>query len=254
MSFHLALFHASLAGNAALTNLPALGDVVLAPTTTGYLVNPKFSYLMRASGVGALLMRAQLNSGSLREPGPFDLSPVNVGTAISIPARMQDFSGNPVQLSPTEEITASILNSAVGPTRTTIGAWFSDGPIRPATGKIITLRFTNAATPAVAFAWTAFQPALDNPLPAGTYALVGSRLQSTTQLFHRYISRGPEIGRPGFFSGQGDGDAQALDDRYGGLGEALRFTHVTVPQIEVFCLAADAAATMVGYMDVIKVG
>lgn len=251
--FHTALFHTSLAGNVALTQLNALADDVLTPSGNGFYVPQKFPFLMRTVGVGALLMRAQLNAGSLREPGPFDISPVNVGTGILMPPRVQDFRYNPIALKATEELDCSILNSAAGPTRTTVAVWLSDGPIRPVTGKIISLRYTNAATAAVAFTWTTWQPVMDNALPAGTYALVGSRNQSPTQLIHRYIPRIAEAGRPGFLSGQADGDNQDYMDRFGAMGEVLRFTHDTVPAVQVFCLAADAAATQIGYMDVIKV-
>jgi len=40
-------------------------------------------------------------------------------------------------------------------------------------------------------------------------------------------------------------------DRYGAMGEWLRFTNTTPPQIEAFQLAADAAAE--GFLDLIQV-
>ena len=40
-------------------------------------------------------------------------------------------------------------------------------------------------------------------------------------------------------------------DRYGGLGEWMRFTNTTPPLVEIFALAADA--TQAGYMDLIQV-
>jgi hypothetical protein len=251
MAFHLALYHASLAGNAALTQLNALGDQLIAPAANGYLVNEAFPRIFRAAGVGALLMRSQLSSGTIRDHAPFDLAPPNVGTAIAIPPRRQEWLDNPLKLKPNEELDCFILNSGAGPTRTTVAVWFCDGPIRPVTGDRFTMRWTNAVA-AVAFQWTAFQPVFDNGLPSGVFAVVGSRLQSATSLFHRFLPRGGSANaRPGTFSGQADGDAQDTPDRNGAIGEWLRFTTTTQPQIENFCLAADATSS--GEIDLIQV-
>lgn len=251
MSFHLALFHASLAGNVALTQLNALGDAIIAPAANGYLVNAAVPRLMRAAGTGGLLMRAQLVSGSIRRWTPFDLAPPNVAAAISIPPRMQDWSMNPIPLEPDEELDAFILNSGAGPTRTTVAVWFCDAPPRPVIGRVFTVRWT-IATALVAFAWTAAPMVFDNGLPQGTFAIVGSRAQSATQLFHRFLPRGGAVNlRPGTFSGQADGDNQSDGDRYGALGEWMRFTNTTPPQIEQFALAADA--TQAGEVDLIQV-
>lgn len=251
MAFHLALFHASLAGNAAITQLVALGDQGLSLSGNGYLVPVTLPKIMRAAGVGALLMRAQLNSGSLREFTPFDLSPVNVGALIGSPAAFQDWSEHPLPLKPEEELDAFILNSGVGPTRTTVAVWLCDGPVRPVLARPFTVRWTSAVALAAAFAWSSITPVFDNPLPSGVFALVGSRLQSATGLFHRYLPKGPGF-RPGTFCTQTDAAVEVAGDRYGKMGEWMRFTNTTVPAIEEFAGLADAAQS--GYMDLIQVG
>lgn len=248
--FHLALYHASLAGNVGLTQLNALGDTMIAPAANGYLVHAAVPKLMRASGLGALLVRANLNSASIRDFTPFDLSPVNVGVANASPARFQDWSDKPIPLAPNEELDAFILNSAAGPTRTSVAVWFCDGPPVPVKGRVFTVHWTNPVA-AVAFQWTAFQPIFDNGLPSGTFAIVGSRLKSATSQYHRFVSRGGTAFRPGTFSVTADGDYAAPQDRYGNIGEFMRFTNTTAPQIENFALAADAVSD--GFMDLIQV-
>jgi hypothetical protein len=251
MAFHLALYHASLAGNVAITQLNALGDAVIAPAANGYLVPSTLDKIMRVAGTGGLLMRAQLRSASLDRYTPFDISPVSVAAAIGAPAPFADFASNPIPLDVNEELDAFILNSAAGPTRTTVGVWFCDGPVRKVNSRPFTVRWTNAVA-AVAFAWTAFQPVFDNGLPSGTFAIVGSRCFSATGLFHRFLPRGGTPYRPGTFCVQADGTVLNAGDRYGDLGEWMRFTNTTAPQIETFCLAADAACS--GYMDLVQVG
>jgi hypothetical protein len=248
--FHLALYHASLSGNAALTQLNALGDQQIAPAANGYLVSGDVPYLMRASGLGALLVRAQLNSSSLRDYTPFDLAPVNAGAANLSPVCEQDFTSAPIPLKPNEELDAYILNSGAGPTRTTVAVWFSNGPVMPVKGRVFTVHWTNAVA-AVAFQWTSFAPVFDNGLPSGTFAIVGSRLESATGQYHRFVPKGGNPFRPGAPSVTADGDQGSRLDRYGAMGEWMRFTNTTAPLIEQFALAADA--TSQGYMDLIQV-
>ena len=248
---HLALYYASLAGNAALTQLPALGDVVIAPAASGYLVPATINKIFRAAGVGGLLTRAQLNSASIRDYTPFDLAPVNSGAVISTPAVFQDFRRNPIPLKTDEELDAFVLNTGAGPTKTIVGVWFCDVAPQPVSGRVFTVHWTSAVALAAADVWSTITPVFDNGLPSGTFAIVGGRCESATGQFYRYVPRGGSPYRPGSFCSQAVGGVVTDQDRYGGLGEWMRFSNTTAPNIEIFALAADA--TQAGYMDLIQV-
>ncbi len=251
--FHLALFDASVSSAAANQQIAAVADPLLAPAgTNGLLVNSVVPKIMRIAGVSNLLMRAALTSGSLRDFAQFfDIAPVNVGTIIASPARRLDFTDAPIDLSANEEIDAFITNSGAGATRSTVAVWFCDGQVRPVKGRFFSMHWTVTQT-MVANAWTGFTPVLDNGLPSGTFAVVGSRCKGVSGMFHRFIPRGNSAVRPGTFSTQGDGDFQDAADRYGNLGEWFRFSNTNMPQIEAFCRAADTVAE--GFIDLIKVG
>src|SRR5271168_4747848 len=98
MPFHLALYSASIASATANTQLAAVNDPVVAPSASGFLVPPVINKVIRVIGVGNLLNRAQLNSASIRDYTPFDVNPVNVGTAIESPVRELWLNDNPIPL------------------------------------------------------------------------------------------------------------------------------------------------------------
>lgn len=251
MPFHLALYYQSLAGNAALTQLNALGDQVIAPAANGYLVPGTINKVMRVAGVGGLLTRCQLNSPSIRDFTPFDMAPVNSGAVISTPAVFQDFRRNPIPLVTNEELDAYILNTGAGPTKTLVAVWFCDAPPQPVTGRVFTVHWTCATALAAADAWSISTPVFDNGLPSGTFAIVGGRVESATGQFYRYIPKGGTPYRPGSFCSQAVGGWVTDQDRYGNLGQWMTFTNTTPPLVEIFALAADA--TQAGFMDLIQI-
>ena len=250
--FHLALFSSAIASASANQQVTNVSDPVIATSASGFLVPGTINKFMRAAGVGNILNRFQLSSASLKKYAPFDGNPANVGTVIASPARALHFERNPIPLSVNEELDAFATNSAVTSTQTSIAVWFCDGPISPITGgQVFSVHWTASVT-LTANAWTPLSFVLDNGIPAGTFSIVGSRMKSAGALFHRFIPRGGAPYRPGTFAVQAFGDYSLDMDRYGGLGEYLRFTNTTPPQIEVFSSSADTAEE--GFLDLIQVG
>jgi hypothetical protein len=252
MAFHLALYSAAQAAT-ALTQVAAVADPIIAPAGSGFLVNLQVPNIMRVAGVGNVMQRAQLTSGSIRKYTPFDINPVNVGTVIESPARCIHLEDSPFPLNVNEELDAFAANSSASSTQTTVAVWFSDGPVRPVNpNNIFTVHWTASAT-LVANAWTAFAITLDNGLPSGTFAIVGSRFKSAGALFHRFIPRGGASSlRPGTFGSQAFDNYNLDMDRYGNLGEFMRFTNTTPPQVEAFSGSADTSEE--GFLDLVQVG
>jgi len=248
--FHLAVYSASIAAT-ALTQVAAITDNVLAPSGSGLLVNPQVPKIAAMMGVGNLLVRGQLTSPSLKKYDPFDFSPVSVGTKVGTPAPFMDFKANPIDLVVNEELDAFVVNSGAGATQTQIGVLFCDGPIVPIRGRMFTVHWT-ASTTLTANAWTTVVPTLDNGLPGGQFALVGSRMKSAGAEFHRFVPRGGSAMRPGTFAVQANSDLAGYDDRYGGMGTWLQFSNTTMPNVEVFSLSADTSEE--GYLDLIQIG
>lgn len=249
--FHLACYDASIANGSALLQVAAVADPVCAPSGNGFLVPPTINKIMRVFAVGTNLTRVQLTSASIRDYAPFDIGPVNVGTAIESPLRLARWDSNPLPLVTNEELDAFGVQSNAGAQRIRVGVMFCDQPVRPATGRIFTVHWTASAT-LVANAWTSFAITFDNGIPSGSFAIVGSRMISAGALFHRWIPRGGPAYRPGHVAYQTQDGAAFAMDRYGEMGEWLRFTNTTPPQCEVFSGSADTSEE--GYMDLIQVG
>lgn len=250
MAFHLALYHSQLPISAALSQITQVADPVVAPSGNGFLVGA-LNKLARVAGVGTNLTRLQLNSSSLRDYAPFDVGGVNVGTAIESPARYYDFGGAPLPLDTNEQLDAFGVQSNVAAQLATVGVWFADGPFRPVGGRMFSVHWTNGSA-LTANAFSAFTPTLDNGIPAGTFSLVGMRVLSAGALFARVIPRGGTPYRPGVMCVQAQDGLLDSGDRYGGMGEFIRFTNTTMPQVEIFSGSADA--TQEGYFDLVQVG
>jgi hypothetical protein len=250
MAFHLALYDASIANGAVLLQVPGISDPVIAPAGNGLLVHQMVPKLGRVAAVGTNLTRVQLTSGSLRRYTPLDIAPVNVGTAIETPARMLDYMDDPIDLSVNEELDAFGVQSNAGAQRIRVAVWFVDGPRKPIKTRPFSVHFTNTIT-LVVNAFTAFVPTFDSGLPSGTFVLVGARILSAGGLFFRVIPRGGSPLRPGGFMVQAQDTYTLSLDRNGDLGEWMRFTNTTPPQIECFSGSADTSVE--GYLDLVQV-
>ena len=248
--FHLALYSSSIGPGATLAQVNAVPDTVIPPSGNGFLVG-LLNNIMRVSAVCTNLTRAQLDSASIRKYAKFDIGPVNIGAAIESPPRMADFSDQPIPLAVNEELDANAVQSNAAAQRATVAVWFCDGAVRPMKGRYFSVHWTNA-TALVANAWTGFTPTLDNGIPSGTFSIVGLRAISAGALFARIIPRGGSVYRPGTFAFQAQDAFDIQNDRYGNIGEYIRFTNTTLPQVEMFSGSADA--TQEGYFDLIQVG
>jgi len=251
---HMALFSSSIANGTILLQVTAVPDPIIASSGNGLLAPAALPFLWRAAGVGTNLTRFQLTSATLRDYAPFDCAPANVGTVLESPLRYLDFSDAPIHFNGVEEIDVFAVQSNAGAQRETVAVWFVDRAPVQLQGRCFTMHWT-AGTTLVANAFTAITPVFDNGIPSGTFAVVGSRQLSASALFHRFIPRGGNPFRPGFPSVQAqDGyafDGSRYTDYVPNWGEALRFTNVTIPQIEIFATAADASEE--GYIDMIQV-
>jgi len=275
--FHLELYSSSIATSGANTFQQLTyftPDNILPKLVNGAQVSPDLPFLHSVFGVGAHLVHVRPQANSML-PFPYPaLSPNNRGTAFESPPRAWDFSKLPLALKPTEEFDVFVTQNSGGAETEYVAVQFCDGPgtpvsvaINPATltqnpatpGRFFSVHWT-ASTTLTAGAWTQVQPAFDQALYAGSYALVGARTFSATGLFFRlFPSMGPKW-RPGGICAQSydqmDIYNQRLINSFGppgaGWGQWLWFYQNVPPQVEFFATAADTAEE--GWFDLVYLG
>jgi hypothetical protein len=194
----------------------------------------------------AATLRAQLTSPSLRAQIPFDISPIRNGLTFgSLPPVMRMWD-TPLPLVGLESLDFQVQNGAAVMNRGFLS--FCDGPIKPVTGNIYSIRFTLAATLATA-TWANSQITFQSVLPYGTWMCVGARVWSANACAFRMFPIGAAY-RPGGLAGSTESDQEWLDWRYGNIGNWFQFNSTTPPTVDVMGITDTA---QVGILDLIKV-
>ena len=274
--FHMELFSSSIATGAntfgQLTYFTP--DNILAKQVNGLQVSPTLPFLHSYGGVGAHLVHVRAQANSML-PFPYiSSSPNNRGSAFESPPRMWDFSKWPLALKPTEEFDIFASQNSGGNETEYVAVQFCDGPPTPLgvavnptgiaaapsmPGRFFSAHWT-ATTTLTAGQWSLVQPAFDQSLYAGYYALVGARCFSATGLFFRMFPSFGPLWRPGGFCVQAYDGMDAMNQRYmnsfgmepGGWGVWLTFYQNVPPQVEFFATSADTAEE--GWFDLVYLG
>ncbi len=256
MATHMAAWFQNI-DQATLGRINTVQDDVLTPSGTDrFLVPNDYNWIHWAFATGVSLSGARIVTPSLEVmKSDLDVNPQVDGSdllskaspSIWIPPR-------PIQLVPSESI--EFQTSEDGGTTTQQGfvvlgtaqnAPMADGPIR-------SVRATGTTT-LTADQWTSVTLTLESSLEAGRYQLVHFMLTGVTALAARFLPQGGGF-RPGMFCSAGASPAQFdwNPSLWAGLGwfNMLEFTHITIPQIQVFATAADTAQTVQMY--VIRLG
>lgn len=274
--FHLELFSSSIASGAntfaQLTYFTP--DNILPKLVSGMQVSPDLPFLHSVMGVGAHLVHVRAQANSML-PFPYEaMSPNNRGSSFESPPRIYDFSRWPIPLKPTEEFDVFATQNAGAAEVEYVACQFSDGTVTPvqvpvnppsikdqpaSPGRFFTVHWT-AATTLTASNWTQVQPAFDQALYAGYYALIGARAFSATGLFFRlFPAMGPKW-RPGGICVNSYDQMDPYNQRYqnafgptpGSWGQWITFFQNVPPQVEFFATAADTAEE--GWFDLVYLG
>lgn len=247
--FTLAAWSASV-DQAAIAPIAAVGDPHLTASGNDVRVPGFASKLMGVYILGVNVTQAQIQSPSLRALAPFDVEPLDRAATPSNPPLYNDLYGHEYEFVVDESINMSLSEDAAGASRMSAFAWLTDGNYASTSGEIFTIRATSA-TAAVAFTWSNVPLTFPNILPAGTYAIVGFRPESTTMLAARLVL--PGYGhRPGAIGQTAVSRVQDVENRfrYGNLGVWGSFRNTVPPTVDVFAGAADATQTF--WLDLIK--
>jgi len=251
-------------------HVTVLGDNITVPDVCNKIIGVYWGAALTALAVPVRL--AQLASPSLMprlEIGAVDSQVTGAGVEypgagalpLSSAICYNDFKEAPIPLIPGESLQALSATQAASAVETNrILVFLTDGQIdkMPAGVRIRTIA-ADLAAPAVANVWTPSAVVFRQALDAGKYAVVGMKAVGVTMTAMRLVfgnqgARPGVIGNNGVLGPLGQENIAAGLFRYGRLGVWGTFTHTNPPTVEVLCQAADAAATMFVYLDVVKIG
>ena len=204
------------------------------------------------TGVAGSAIQAYLDSPSLRALTRQEIPKLDDFSTTPAVDILDMFPDNPIPLVSGESLNAYLENDAVCALgRAIVAAWLADGPLRPVTGDIRTIRATSTVTGTLGV-WGSGPIALAYDLPVGRYQLVGARCLAgaTSQVFRFIFVEGRW--RPGGVSVRVITDPGLPIFRHGRLGVWGEFTHRQLPRLEVLNVETVANPTL--YLDVIKVG
>jgi hypothetical protein len=239
MSFHTVVYTSNTFGVTNFDMTPAT-DAIIAIQNGHYLPQVPLNFYGGWFS-GTLMTAIRLNTPRSRQVVPPPLYPIQ-NTALP-PDRPHIFDRRmmPFLLNAVEEVSMQVnLGGAANAIASAVMFWGTS--IDPVTyGDVWALHGT-ATTTASALAWTQLNVTWDQTLPAGTYNLIGSQIQSTNAICHRWIPRlGTQLWRPGALSITSLTNISDPTMYYGGWGAWLQFNTYTYPLPEVFCNGADAA-------------
>lgn len=246
--FHLAAYTSTALANTANTDIAALFDGILTIQNSHFILNQDMQ-LQLAAAMSVSLVRARLNSGTLRQINPSYVRPVSVATLPPTDPNVMDLRANPLTLSGREELQVEATSTQTGTEVFTALLALSPGPLQPAPrGNIIIARATST-TAAVANSWTQVAVTLETGLPVGEYAIVGGEYHATNAIAFR-LTLDNQYWRPGFQGHATTGLRPHFAQLWGGLGEWGRFTNFSLPRFEVLNNSTDNSHTF--YLHLIK--
>lgn len=238
--FHLAAFYENIDPAGALTAIDAVreqqyfvnGDDLRVPTALPNLIGEV------ALTAAANLVRAQVQSPTLRMLANLDVEPVVAAVVFGNPPECVWHPESPVALTPDEAINFAIESNPAAAEAHYGLVFLADGPQSPVTGPIFSIRATAAITLA-AGTWVNGNLTFAQSLPAGSYSVVGMRARGTNLVAARLVF--PEqMARPGVLAVNAIGDNDPYWTRYGRLGIFGTFPHTNPPTLDALGITDSA--------------
>jgi hypothetical protein len=248
--FHLCAFSGSIAQLTADLQIPAVSDQIFTRNSANNFILPQPGKLRLATGLSANLQRWRINTPSLRQIGLPYLAPVNVSATIPSPVNVY----NPGEFGPTipqaDEIQSDATQGGAAAEVVNIFHWYQFRRQEVPVGVEYKLRLTATIT-GITNGWANGTMSPGNTLPAGIYAVTGLDVVGTNILAGRLIFAGGGW-RPGCLARQSLGQIPRPEFDNGELGSYGTFDSVNLPNLEIFCVGANASQEI--YMSVVRVG
>lgn len=248
MSIHTLAFYQAATANAALAAIPAVADGTVRVVTNDVYVPKGMANILAAAVLinsAAATARGQFQSPSLRALLNYDVSPIGNGLVFGSDPAMDQNWDTPIPLMENEPLELWIQNGAAVVNQGIV--WIGDGPVKPVTGKIYTLRFTTAITLS-AGVWVNGPITFGQTLPAGHYQVVGLRVVGANLVAARLFFVGSGW-RPGVLGSNLEANIDPVGFRGGQYGVIGEFDNTTPPTLDAFGVTD---TTQIGYMDLIK--
>lgn len=215
----------------------------------GILQNLLGAYLLSPTGD-----KSKIFTPSVLSISPHQITPIDQ-TANTLPQNNPPRIFNlatPKKLLPNEGMELDSSNTSSSATTRAVGlVWLSDGAVTPATGEIVTVRATITSS-ATGFTWQNASMTLDNTLAAGTYNIVGARLEGTHAIAFRFVFQGSSAVRPGGLAVTSSTQIESYEQRNGRLGVWGTFTNFTIPTVDI--MSNGSSDSCILYIDLIKTG
>jgi hypothetical protein len=248
--FHLGAFFQSVDPGNAFQAINAVNDQVLTVNGVDLRVPKTLNQLVGEAAVinDASLVRAQLQSPSLRATLNRDIEPVYQAKIIAANTRYLYHRESPVGLVGDESLNMFVQSDPAAAAIHYGLVWLADGPLKPVSGPIYSIRWTAAAALVVG-TWVNAPVVFSQVLPAGSYQIVGMRARSANLLAARVVFVGGGF-RPGVVGVSAITSTDDDNQRFGELGVFGQFDNTTPPTVD-FLGDTDAAQT--GIFDLIKI-
>lgn len=232
------------------TSIPAVqdqhvktaGDFITVPT----LNNIVGSYCLG----GATIAEARLVSPSLRRVNPLYIAPVELVSVPSLDPLMMYHPENPIALDVNESLEAQIDATNADVAQKMVLVWLADGALTPVTGEIFTVN-AHLNVELIVDTWQFSEIEFPDSLPVADYDVVGARLVGVDLAAFRFVPVG-QAHRPGGVGSVINNQADPWCQRFGRMGVWFDFNTVQPPGIECLGGAAEAAADIELYIDLIK--
>lgn len=231
MSMHMIGYELS-SSLAALTALTPIPDPTLRVAGNDFYVPKGMNQLVFAAAAinsATATLRQQVQAPSLRATLNYDILPITNGLVFGSLPKCSRLWNTPLQLMENEPLDVYAQNGAAVMNRCFLQ--LADGPVKPQTGKIFTVRATGAAS-LVTASWVNTALTFQQTLPAGHYQIVGMRGWGANACAARIFFTG-SAWRPGIIMGNTEADNEWPDFRNGNIGVWGEFDNTTPPSVDV---------------------
>ena len=248
--FHLAAWEQSVQILNVLQAITAVQDPALTTQGNDVRVPTALPFLIgQAAAINdASLLRAEIQSPSLRAMVNLDIEPIIQGKVFGSLPEALIHPDSPVPIVPNESLNAFCQSNAAGAVLHTVLAFLSDGPIKEATGPVYTVRATAGVTLAAA-TWVNGNLTFQQTLPYGTYQVVGMRARGANLRAARLVFVGQPF-RPGVVGVNAITNVDPTYFRYGYMGVFGQFDSTVPPTVD--CLG-DTDTSQIFEFDLIRV-
>lgn len=248
----LAGFYGSIANGTSYGVLPAVSDPALSLINGNVYLSGKKLKVLGGVALGASLAGVQLDAPSLRTLALPELYPGIAAAAVPDYYRLAWYGayGPVVQQNENFGLRVSVGGGAPSDN---FGALWLTPTFTPATvGPVTTIPFTATIT-AVKGSWVNGPLTPATQLAVGAYQVVGMEVVASNTFLSRLVFPGTDNSyRPGVIANTAYGrTGNRQRNRYGEMGSFGSFESTAIPSLDIFGIAAGAAAPVV-YLDLVK--